>query len=94
MDWKEFFRPTLSKIFVFLVIFVVFVPFIPYDTGIRCFREPCPSGTTGSVLMYLLFSHNLYIYASIKYYNLIIGLIASYLVSCVAVSIFSKIKKK
>ncbi len=95
MNWKEFFKPTLSKMIVLAIIFAVFVPFIHYDTGIRCIQAPCPAGATGSLLVYVLFSHNLYIYTGgVLYINLIIGLFVSYLVSCILILIVNKLRKK
>ena len=88
MSRKEFFKPTLTKIIVSVIIVIVFVPFIHYDTGIRCIQAPCLAGATGSLLMYLLFSPNLYIYTGgILFTNLIIGLFVSYLLSCTLVTI-------
>lgn len=93
MNWK-FFKPTIWKIVIFVIIFIVFVPFIHYDTGIRCEQAPCPAGTTGSLLKYILYSHDFYIYSGgILYINLIIGLIISYLISCIIVTLYNKIKK-
>ena len=86
MNWREFLKPTPFKIVGFIIIFVNFVPFIHYDTGRICIVGPCPSDTTGSLLMYLFWS-NQHVYG-IMYYNLIIGLIISYLVSCTLESIF------
>lgn len=95
MDLKEFFKPTITKIIVFAIIFIVFVPFVHYDTGIRCIQAPCPSGATGSLLMYFLFSHNLYIYSGgVLYMNLISGLLVSYLLSGTLILIVNKLRKK
>lgn len=95
MDWKEFFKPTISKIIVFVMIFLFFVPFIDYDNGIRCIKAPCHSSDTGSVLMYLLFSYkpNMTIF-SFSYICLIAGMIISYLISCAIAFGFNRLKKE
>ena len=94
MNLKEFFKPTISKIIVFVILFVIFAPFIYYDTGIRCIMDPCPAGAIGSLLMYFLFSYNLQIYINgVLYINLIIGLIISYLFSCALISLIKKFRK-
>ncbi|HLC61645.1 MAG TPA: hypothetical protein VJI52_01360 [Candidatus Nanoarchaeia archaeon] len=94
MDWKEFFRPTIGKLILFLIVLAIFVPFIRYDNGIRCFTIPCPADTTGSAAMWLMslkYAGHIY---EINYSYLILGFIISYFVSCLIVSIFKKINKK
>lgn len=72
----------ITKIVTFVIIAIIAVPFITYDTGIRCIQEPCMSSTTGSFLMFVLFSYENTIYENgISYLNLIIGLIISYCIS-------------
>ncbi len=92
-DLKEFLRPTLWKIIIFIIIFVIFVPFIYLDTGIRCIQAPCPSGKIGSILFYLLQSKKLHL-DGLYYFGLIIGLIVSYLLSCLIFRICGKKVKK
>jgi len=92
MNWKKFFKPTILKIVVFIVLFLIFVPFIYYDTGVRCFTTPCPAGKLGSVMSYLMFSPNHFIYDDgIRSLNIIIGIILSYLASCMVYYLFQKI---
>ena len=93
MNWKEFFKPTLKKIILTLVLFILFVPFIYYDTGIRCITYPCPSQAVGSIIGWLLSSYNFDIY-SISFTNLILGLILSYLVSSTLIYIYNKTRRK
>lgn len=85
----KFLHPNRSKIIVSLIIFLVFVPFIEYDTGIRCSLAPCPSTATGSVVMYTLFSYNSNV-INIFYFNLIVGAILSYLISCVLMNVINR----
>ena len=94
MNLREFFKPTIAKTIIFIILFISFAPFVPYDTGIRCITTPCPSSTIGSLIQYLLFSYDFYIYFPILYTNLIMGIIISYLISCALISIIKKIKKK
>ncbi len=90
INLKEFFKPTIAKIILFVIVFGAFVPFIYYDTGIRCIQAPCPAGATGSLLTYFLFSYNFYIY-NILYINLLIGLFLSYIVSSALISLIKKL---
>lgn len=93
MSLITFLKPTITKIIVAILILVIFVPFIHYDTGIRCIQAPCPAGADGSIAMWLIFSHNFYVY-SVSYVNLIIGVFLSYLVSCLVIFGIDKIKRK
>ena len=93
MNWKEFLKPNSVKIIILTILSVVFVPFINYDTGIRCIQAPCSAAFTGSFLMYLLFSHNFYVYY-FSYVNLILGLIVSYLISCLIIFLINKNSKR
>lgn len=88
-----FLKPTVAKIVLATLIFVLFVPFIRYDTGIRCFQAPCPSGTYGSVVMWLVKSAHFYIYR-ISLTIVGAGTVLSYLFSCGTVYIIDKIKRK
>ncbi len=90
MEWNKFFAPIPEKIMLLAVLFVLFVPFIEYDNGMRCIKAPCPSSDTGSVIMYLL-SPVKYIY-NISIVNVIVGLMAAYLVSCAAAYYFRRKK--
>jgi len=90
MSVNEFFKPTLSKLIITIMLVLLFVPFINYDNGIRCFTVPCPSDTTGSLAKYV-FLDNPYIYY-ISYTNLIIGIILSYLASCLIIYLYKKLK--
>ena len=92
MNIQSFLKPTIAKISVAVLILIIFVPFINYDTGIRCITTPCPANADGSIAMWL-FSYHSYIY-SIYYVNLIVGIILSYLISCLIVFIISKIRKR
>ncbi len=95
MNWKEFFKPTIWKITLFLILLILFVPFIQYDNGIRCNRLPCPTDTTGSAAMWLLVKTRTTakIY-DFNYLYFAIGSIISYAISCLIISlklIFSRI---
>ncbi|MBU0471791.1 MAG: hypothetical protein KKF89_06170, partial [Nanoarchaeota archaeon] len=89
MDWKEFFKPTKIKILTSIIILILFVPFINYDNGIRCIKAPCPADTTGSITSWLISSYNHNIY-QIQYINLLLGIIISYLVSCLIIYLVKK----
>ena len=94
MNWKEFLRPTIGKIILFLIISALFIPFIRYDNGIRCFTTPCPADSTGSVLMWLMslrYAGHVY---EINYSYLITGLAISYLISYLIIFVFNKLRNK
>jgi len=98
MDWKKFFKPTKAKIITAIIILIIFVPFIIYDNGTRCFMAPCPSSSYASIALWLLLSlvsllarHSFVFIYSISLPILIIGIILSYLISCLI--IFKKRKK-
>lgn len=95
MDWKSFFRPTLAKIIVAVMIILVFVPFIHYDNGVRCIQAPCSSQGLGSIATAVFFTWDfgLQIY-SISYFNLVAGIVLAYLVSCSSVFLLNRIKKR
>ena len=93
MNLISFFKPTIAKIIIAVIIFIIFVPFINYNTGIVCVTFPCPSSAKGSIILWLLFSYELHIY-SVYYVNFIIGTISSYIASCIIVFAINKIKKK
>ena len=81
MNWKEFLKPSWQKIAVAALLFVLFVPFITYWNGIMCFRAPCPSDTTGSLLMFALLSptHTAY---SLNFPIALIGAGICYALAC------------
>ncbi len=83
--------PTPAKIVLFLILFVVFVPVLEYDTGIRCITTPCPSSAPGSFVAYLL-SPEKFIY-QFYYLSIIVGIIATYLVSCLLLSLARNVKR-
>jgi hypothetical protein len=91
-DWKEFLMPSRKKAAVAALLFVLFVPFINYWNGIMCIRAPCPSDSTGSLIMFLLLAPTHLIY-QILYLNAIVGLALSYLLAAIAAPYYSKTKK-
>jgi len=93
MKLYNFFKPTKWKIILFLALAVIFVSFIKYDNGIRCFTTPCPSDTNGSILMWAMAKRYAGVVYEIHYNYLLAGLIATYVVACLIVSIINKIKK-
>ncbi len=90
---KEFFKPTLAKIIIALVLVILFVPFINYDTGIRCITTPCDSDANGSILQYLINAPFDHIF-NIHWLVLIGGLILSYLIACMIILGYKKSVKK
>lgn len=89
MNWKEFLKPDLRKIVVFIILFISssFIYFntdfyflgFPMSFYVRtpCFGLTCPGWIWGFSLQYLL-----------------VDLVIWYLVSCLIVWIYDKVKKK
>jgi hypothetical protein len=92
MDWKEFFKPTITKIVMSILLVMLIPSTIHYDTGIRCIKAPCPAGSDASFVQYFINAPFSYIY-SIFWIKLIPGIILSYLISCTIVLLFRKFKK-
>lgn len=92
MKWKEFFKPTIAKLVIFLMILLL----LPVSGGEVCESRIDKSGGcypfilltyevfTGGIAYYTLFSTDIF------YINIIIA----YLISCLIVWIFNKVRKK
>ncbi len=90
MDIKDFLKPTITKIILFIIL-IGFIPFIE-PHGIQCIKAPCPQpGTQSLFTQFTMFNGPI---VGIYYTNLIIGLIASYLVACVIVLLVKKFRQK
>ncbi len=98
MDFKECLSPQpISKAILALALFVLFMPFIQFDTGIRCIRAPCPSSTTASVALYLYSAHISYpntMILGLDYQVAGIGIVLSYLISCITAHVYWHFKRK
>ena len=90
----EFFKPTVLKVILTLVILIFFVPIFKIDSGVRCVTEPCESQSNVSLLIYLLSMIEGTTLYKVFYLNILIGVITSYLVSCAAVIFVEFIKEK
>ena len=80
-DLKEFLKPNQKKFAIAALLFILFVPFINYWNGIMCFRAPCPSDSTGSLLAFAIFSPTHLVY-QVLFPIALVGLVASYLTAC------------
>ena len=91
----EMFKPTKANIILTIILVIIFVPSLSIDNGVRCIRAPCDADMTASILIYLLalIGGGSFIY-EVFYLNLIIGIIASYIVSCIIIHVYEKTKKK
>jgi len=85
---KEFLRATWGKLLLFIIISILFIPFLKYH--VRCQIPPCWT-ISKTLFTSLINSMN---FEGINYFNLIIGLIISYLVSSAFIIWFNKLKKK
>ncbi len=90
----EFFKPTLFRIVVTLLIFIVFVPLFSVDSGVRCVTEPCESKSTVSALIYIFSIIEGATLFEIFYTSIIIGIIISYIISCLVDAFVEFIKEK
>lgn len=94
MDWKEFFRPTWKKIVIFIILTIVF-SVVNTERNCKVFGGVCPksygfpfavyslSGAVGEPINYQL-----------NYISIILNIIIWYLVSCLILWIYGKIKSK
>ncbi|VVB98256.1 Uncharacterised protein [uncultured archaeon] len=90
MGIAELLKPDWKKIALAALLFLLFVPFLTYDNGIRCIRAPCPASSAGSALMFGLSNeHHIY---SVDYAVMAAGIVAAYLISCIAISMLRKKK--
>ena len=92
MELKEFLKPTLSKIIIFIIIFLVIVPLIKPHPLLCKPESTCPEPALESILTQFLISRSSA--AGINYINLFLGLASSYIVSCLIIFIYKKIKIK
>ena len=94
MGWKEFLMPDWRKIVVFVIVFVLMPIPVFNDNGYEHFWTFAPFGI---VLLSLLVSLFLTSYPNISYEGILIILIVlfiSYLLSCLIVWAYDKLKKK
>lgn len=85
---KNFFRPTVLKVILSLILFVVFVPVLEYP--FMCNIPPCGSGLA---TMFRYFYGGFTIHG-INFVMLILGVILSYIISCAISSGVRKILHK
>jgi hypothetical protein len=98
MNWKEFLRPDLIKLVLFIIILAILsiIPVIPLEEPFPCLIPPCPGQTTfNSAYEFLLDALEapviLTAFATpLTYVVLFAEVIIAYLLSC---SISIKLKK-
>jgi len=90
----RFFKPTIAKLLIFLVVFVVFVPVVSIDTGVRCITEPCDSASSVSLIIYLISMFEDVTVFEFLYTYIIVGVIVSYILSCFIVIFVDFLKEK
>jgi len=90
MDWKEFLKPTVAKILIFLILLAIgfFLPLIPIKVQIMCFIAPCYPNIEFISMYQILFQNiltNHYLFASTATFIVpIIEIIVLYLIAVVA----------
>ncbi len=91
----NFFKPSILKVVITVVIFLFFVPFVSIDSGVRCVTEPCESESTVSLLIYIIsvFEGEVTVY-DFFYTNILLGIVASYVSSCIVVVLVAYLKNK
>jgi hypothetical protein len=94
----EFFRPTIAKLAITLIIFLVFVPVVSIDSGARCATESCESESKSdvSLLIYailLLEGEGINAFGFF-YVSIIAGAVVSYVLSCFVVILVDFLKEK
>lgn len=101
MDWKEFLRPTKTKLLVAAILFVLFVPVVNMF-GSECTGEMCQdvgiSINKASIIQILLPSLGnpafRVDYLEVLYLNVLFGTIICYLLTCLLIFLYSKLSKR
>jgi hypothetical protein len=103
MNWKEFLKPTLVKLVLFVILFSIFVPFLYYENA--CENYLCLEGHTcdfseGPVSITLLLIYGsitncitIFGVAKISLPFAAFGLVISYLVACGIIFLYHKVRK-
>ncbi|OGJ18886.1 hypothetical protein A3K73_07175 [Candidatus Pacearchaeota archaeon RBG_13_36_9] len=91
--WK-FFKPSILKAVIAAVIFFFFVPLVSIDSGVRCVTEPCDSESTVSLLIYFISVFEGVTVYDFFYSNILLGIIASYVLACLVLVIVIYLKNK
>ena len=93
MNLKEFFRPTIIKLILFLLI-----PAFYAQVGVMyCFAGNCGQSSLPVPLPFAIYSYmtfTFYQQANDIFLYLVVGAIVSYLISCLIIEIYNKVKKK
>ena len=106
MELKEFFKPTIVKLFLFILFFSVLVPFLYYENGCKnrfcgtaTERVSCPpEGPIPIIFLVINFvrGDNCVTFRNVEKISTpfaILGFIATYLIACGIVALYYKIKK-
>jgi len=98
MKVKQFLKPDWRKIVIFVIIFVIF-SFMPIWTTIWCNDWECSPGPTTSSFFDSLESMKIKEFFDFGYFTpwisiFFICLITNYLLSCLIIWIYNKVKKK
>ena len=92
MNWKKFLKPDWRKIVIFVILMIIPIP-IPLYASCKCFPAPCNCPT--ELMFYPIIIMILLGAISISsLLLLLVDMIVSYLLSCLIVWIYDKIKVK
>ena len=105
MNWKEFLKPTLIKVILFLILFIPTSLFLTRSTSKSTWSVGFPFGIYSCIVgdnspmcsispSYEFMNFNLSNYAGWMLEGLLLNIIIWYLVSCLIIWIFNKSKKK
>jgi hypothetical protein len=102
MNIKQFLKPDWRKIVIFVIIFSLLPVFPYYNIQLQCFAGPCPPIVEYKSLIELQSLGTNYfndlgrVFLNVPYHLiiLILGLLISYLISCLIIWIYYKAKKK
>jgi len=89
MKLSNFFKPTIIKI----VLFVLIPVFYAQAGQIQCFVGPCPQFYYFLPLILALFSYIEFYWQSSITLHIIFGAVISYIISCLIVFLYYKTKK-
>ena len=81
--------PNVGKVVGALAFFSVFVPFLKQQEDIVCVTYPCEEVFAETVLRFLQHSMQ---FEGVFLLNLLVGVVVSYFIGCLAVNLFERYK--
>ena len=94
MNWKEFLKPTVGKLILFLLIPVFYALYGFMPCPVTPFSGICVPEYEPLPLFLAIYSYATWSWQSNIILHLTIGVVLSYIFSCFIIWIYNKVKKK